>query len=675
MARIARDTARLCRQNGQARALWHGKGLDVGMFSWLFTKKQSPLEAFAKAIPQALDLENARVSCDSSADTASVQGDASSRGWTFSAPTQVRVTCTTTRPLAICLAHQDNLALTFSLEATALPTAPVFDLALSPRAEAAVLAQGGVLHLGMGVACDVQDLDAVLRLSGDLLQTYFPPLQDGRIRALRVGAAETELIYGPALAEGLVHDDLCDDAKLLMEFLEFRRKIAAGERQLRAEDSGQGFAQKLAIVAPGGSANAGLDAANPKQRAVLFQVAGIAARAILRGKNAEPLLQLELTTGDRPGAFKIHHNLQVREDKTAKAPAWSESEKRVFLAKNAFVSSAQTSAEVEFLLGLPQRDREALVGLCTQFDCEIAFAKGVLTVDFRELAQFFFYAGKGRSIDAAEELVAIAANLARIAQAFPGPAPQSADLAMEVCEARGILSTPEAQAPVTTAGAKVESRVYSPLSVARACARRMPGATVEDLGGTGKEGIWARVSYDHDGWAMRLVFYRFDAFTCAVWLETRAAGKLGEFGVMKFDPSEEAEDVAAVGGDEDGDDDERDEDDGDDDEGDDDGDGREEAAAGPSVRIFVGKDTYIDGPHAAAEAAQVLALPENVQSALTALVTEVGTVVLKQEVLSLNLGELSAFAEAKERHRGPLAYPLALGARLGALAAALPPAR
>lgn len=246
-------------------------------------------------------------------------------------------------------------------------------------------------------------------------------------------------------------------------------------------------------------------------------------------------------------------------------------------------------------------------------------------------------------------------------------------LAMEVCEARGILSTPEAQAPVTTAGAKVESRVYSPLSVARACARRMPGATVEDLGGTGKEGIWARVSYDHDGWAMRLVFYRFDAFTCAVWLETRAAGKLGEFAVMKFDPSEEAEDVAAVGGRED--DEDRDEDDGDDGEGDDDGDGREEAAAGPSVRIFVGKDTYIDGPHAAAEAAQVLALPENVQSALTALVTEVGTVVLKQEVLSLNLGELSAFAEAKERHRGPLAYPLALGARLGALAAALPPAR
>ena len=252
-------------------------------------------------------------------------------------------------------------------------------------------------------------------------------------------------------------------------------------------------------------------------------------------------------------------------------------------------------------------------------------------------------------------------------------------LAMEVCEARGILSTPEAQAPVTTAGAKVESRVYSPLSVARACARKMPGATVEDLGGTGKEGIWARVSYDHDGWAMRLVFYRFDAFTCAVWLETRAIGKFGEFGVMKLDPSEEAEEeVAAVGGDEEGDDedDERDEDDGDDDEDDSDDDsGREEAAAGPYVRIFVGKDTYVDGPRAAAEAAQVLALPENVQSALTALVTEVGTVVLKQEVLSLNLGELSVFAEAKEHHRGPLAYPLALGARLAALAAALPPAR
>jgi hypothetical protein len=55
--------------------------------------------------------------------------------------------------------------------------------------------------------------------------------------------------------------------------------------------------------------------------------------------------------------------------------------------------------------------------------------------------------------------------------------------------------------------------------------------------------------------------------------------------------------------------------------------------------------------------------------------TEAGTVVLKQEVLSLNLGELCAFAEAKEQHRGPQAYPLALGARLAALAAALPPAR
>jgi hypothetical protein len=270
-------------------------------------------------------------------------------------------------------------------------------------------------------------------------------------------------------------------------------------------------------------------------------------------------------------------------------------------------------------------------------------------------------------------------------------------LAMEVCEARGILSTPEAQAPVTTAGANVESRVYSPLSVARGCARKMPGATVEDLGGTGREGIWARVSFDHEGCAMRLVFYRFDEFTCAVWLEARAQGKLGEFGVMKFDPSEEAEAVAAVTGDDD--DEDRDEDDGDDDEddGDDDddesgdedddsdededkddsdaGSGSDEAAAGPYVRIFVGKDLYVDGPRAAAEAAQVLSLPAGVQSALHALVTEAGTVVLKQEVLSLNLGELCAFAEAKEQHRGPQAYPLALGARLAALAAALPPAR
>lgn len=184
---------------------------------------------------------------------------------------------------------------------------------------------------------------------------------------------------------------------------------------------------------------------------------------------------------------------------------------------------------------------------------------------------------------------------------------------------------------------------------------------------------------------MRLVFYRFDAFTCAVWLEARAVGKLGEFGVMKFDPSEEAEEVAAVGGGEDGDDEDRDEDDGDDDEdgsdeddsaeGDEDGDEHEAAAAGPYIRIFVGEDCYVDGPRAAAEAAQVLALPAAVQSALHALVTEMGTVVLKQEVLSLNLGELSAFAEAKEHHRGPLAYPLALGARLAALAAAIPPAR
>lgn len=423
--RIARNTARPCRQKGQARAFRPAKGLNVGMFSWLLGKKASPLEVFAQAIPHALSLENAVVSIDASADTASVQGDASSRGWQFSAPTQVRVTCAKTRPLSICLTHKDNLALGFSLEATASPAAPVFDMALTPRAAAAALARGGVLHLGHGVACDVKDIDAVLRLSGDLLQTYFPPLQDGRVRALRVGGTETELVYGLALAEGLVHDNLCEDAKLIMEFLEFRRKIAAGERQLCAEDSRDGFAQKLAIAARGDASNASLDAANPKLRAVLFQVAGIAARAILRGKNAEPLLQLELTIADRPGAFKIHHDHQVREDKTAKAPAWSESEQRVFLAKNAFVSSAQTGAEVEFLLALAQGDREALVGLCTQFDCEIAFANGTLTVDFRELAQFFFYAGKGRSIDAAEELVAIAATLARIAQAFPGHAPPS----------------------------------------------------------------------------------------------------------------------------------------------------------------------------------------------------------------------------------------------------------
>lgn len=393
------------------------------MLSWLFGKKESPLEAFAKAIPHALDLENAQVFCDSSADTASVQGDASSRGWTLSAPTQVRVTCTQTRPLSICLAHQDNPALTFSLEATASPTAPVFDLALSPRAAAAALAQGGVLHLGMGVACAAQDIDAVLRLSGDLLFTYFPALQDGRVRALRVGAAQTELIYGPALAEGLVHDDLDNDAKLVMKFLEFRRKIAAGERQLRAEDSRDGFAQKLVIAAGGDTSNARLDTANPKQRVVAFQVGGVAARVLVKGKNTEPVLQLELTIGDRPGAFTIHHDHQVREGKPAKAPAWSQSEKPVFLAKNAFVSSDQTGAELEFLLALAQPDREALVGLCTQFDCELAYAKGVLTADFRELAQFFYYSGKGRSIDAAEELVAIAAKLADIAQAFPAALP------------------------------------------------------------------------------------------------------------------------------------------------------------------------------------------------------------------------------------------------------------
>jgi hypothetical protein len=97
-------------------------------------------------------------------------------------------------------------------------------------------------------------------------------------------------------------------------------------------------------------------------------------------------------------------------------------------------------------------------------------------------------------------------------------------LAMEVCEARGILSTPEAQAPVTTAGANVESRVYSPLSVARGCARKMPGATVEDLGGTGREGIWARVSFDHEGCAMRLVFYRFDEFMTTTKTATRTMG-------------------------------------------------------------------------------------------------------------------------------------------------------
>lgn len=155
----------------------------MSLFSWLFGKNESPLELFAKAIPHALDLENAQVSCDSAAETASAQGEASSRGWSLSAPTQVRVTCAKTRPLSTGLAHKDNPALTFSLEATASPTAPVFDLALSPRAAAAVLAQDGVLHLGHGVTCGVQDIDAVLRLSGDLVQTYFP------VRPRRLGDA------------------------------------------------------------------------------------------------------------------------------------------------------------------------------------------------------------------------------------------------------------------------------------------------------------------------------------------------------------------------------------------------------------------------------------------------------------------------------------------------------
>lgn len=228
--------------------------------------------------------------------------------------------------------------------------------------------------------------------------------------------------------------------------------------------------------------------------------------------------------------------------------------------------------------------------------------------------------------------------------------------AMEVCKARGLDESTGA-----TMSAK-ESRVYSPLSVAKEFARAVPGAKVEDLGGMGPRGIWARVTFEHEGQTYRLVFYRFDAVTCGVWLETRAVGKLGAFGLMYDDPtaSSSEDDDDANDGDDDDDDDAND-------------DGHAENGSSPGARIFLNAECYVDGEYASSEAARVLSLSEDARELLFALVSELGTAaVLREEVLSLNLNELTAFVDARDAQPRGVTYPLELASRLAALARALP---
>jgi hypothetical protein len=210
---------------------------------------------------------------------------------------------------------------------------------------------------------------------------------------------------------------------------------------------------------------------------------------------------------------------------------------------------------------------------------------------------------------------------------------------MEICKARGLSRT---RAP--------RKASMTPLEAATAFASEVGGAQVEDLSdddGLGGRGIWARVTFKHQQIPLQLVFYRFDKVTCNVWLETRAAGKLGRFALMLWD-GEEAERPLAPSEAEEGEDEL------------------------PMERFFVSKASYLESTRVRVEAARIFSLPGEFKARLVTLAETNQAVVLEEEVLSLNLGDLVDFLDARRQPPTGPAYPLALGIELGKIAEALP---
>ncbi len=193
---------------------------------------------------------------------------------------------------------------------------------------------------------------------------------------------------------------------------------------------------------------------------------------------------------------------------------------------------------------------------------------------------------------------------------------------MEVCKSRGLQRTTEPRQASMT-----------PLEAATAFASQAQGAKVEDLSGEGLLGIWARVTFTYRDLPLRLTFHRFDVSTCNVWLETRAEGKRGSFGLMQW--------------------------------------GGEEAETSDQ-RFFVSKASYLESERVGAEAARIFSLPAEFQARLVTLAETNRAVVLDEGVLSLHLCDLADFIDRRRTQGGGEAYPLELGVELGQIAEALP---
>jgi hypothetical protein len=207
----------------------------------------------------------------------------------------------------------------------------------------------------------------------------------------------------------------------------------------------------------------------------------------------------------------------------------------------------------------------------------------------------------------------------------PSHVVRALSLAMEICKVRGL---PAVKAP--------EGETITPQGLASKFANHLPGSTVEDLGGTG--GIWARATFVHEGVSTRLAFYRYDEITCNVWLEVRAEGKLGAFSLVK---GEGDEPPAQANGD------------------------KEE-------RLYLSRHCYVQSERSRSEAARVLSLPMGARDRLFDLCERGDAIVLDEQVLSMNLGDIFFFMKKTEETRGPVVFPVAEAAELAAVARALP---
>lgn len=200
-------------------------------------------------------------------------------------------------------------------------------------------------------------------------------------------------------------------------------------------------------------------------------------------------------------------------------------------------------------------------------------------------------------------------------------------LSMELCLARG--HDPER---------RIEKRgdVITPLRLAKQFAKRYKGAQVEDTSMDSAAPMHAFVKFEHGDSAMRLAFYRVDATTCNVWLETKAAGIVGSLGLMRVE-GDQFPDLAPN-----------------------------------EKRVFLSKRCYVQSERAEQELARVLSLPAKEQEQLLELGETYKAVTLEEELLSIFVGDIFEFDEAlkKGAHKVPFLAPES--ERLAGIARAFP---